>query len=354
MRICIYSHQSDNRVSRLAKELASELAELGFNAASSILPAVEHLEVVPIHLTATSTAAAAGCLAVAVEGPETLLERTLRVLPLDFDSLPLVVEGESKIIRKWTERLVAIRFKATVYSFTANRYGEAPGSDRVRLKFTAALFRLMAAAKFEFDAKPRSAFLAEVESASGPLLIERLVEPCNLEVRIKRYHVGSPLHRYRYTEKYMTVQNGKPLLRWSRLDRPVVCFDWRHPLLDEEQNRLADEPLPDDYAAIWINNFPNAKKMALQTFLWMETVFEGADLRLVDVCIFIDREGQTIYGEISPDCMRVRLGLGDPGQSEPADKDLWRSGHSPDALLLRYEDLYQRLFFTENTKGVRR
>jgi phosphoribosylaminoimidazole-succinocarboxamide synthase len=266
----------------------------------------------------------------------------------DFEALPLLVEGESKIVRKWTEKVVVIQFKPTVYSFTANRYGEAPGSDIIRLKFTAAVFRLMASTRFNVGAIPQSAFLAEIESPRhGPLLVERKVADCNLEVRIKRYHIGSPVHRYRYTERYQSAQNNGPITRWSRLDFPVVCFDWRHPLFDEDDNRLADEPLSDDYAALWMYDVGYAKEMARQTFIWLERIYEDAGIRLIDMCIFIDQEGRTIYGEISPDCMRVRLDLGDPARAEAADKDLWRSGRTPEALRRRYEELYLRLFGTE-------
>jgi phosphoribosylaminoimidazole-succinocarboxamide synthase len=340
-----------------AHELASELSALGFDAAAGIAPPVSgRTDEVRISLTSQADPDSNGVRRVALDGTETLLERVIRVLPLDFESLPLLVEGESKIVRRWTDKLVAVRFKPTVYSFTANRYGEVAGTDVVRLDFTAALFRLMASTKFEGAAIPRSAFVAQVESpASGPLLIERMVEPCNIEARIKRYHVGSPVHRYRFTEKHPTTQSTGSLSLWSRLDSPVVCFDWRHPLCDEEGKRLADEPLSDDYAAVWMRNVAHAKEMARQTFLWMEELFEAAGLRLIDMCIFIDREGRTIYGEISPDCMRVRLDLGDPSHARAADKDLWRAGHSSDSLRRRYEELYQRIFATNgNNEGARR
>jgi hypothetical protein len=74
-------------------------------------------------------------------------------------------------------------------------------------------------------------------------------------------------------------------------------------LTDDSGNRLANERISDDYAAIWMCNVGYAKEMARQTFLWMAEMFESADLTLVDMCAFIDREGKTIYGEISPDCM---------------------------------------------------
>jgi phosphoribosylaminoimidazole-succinocarboxamide synthase len=191
---------------------------------------------------------------------------------------------------------------------------------------------------------PRSAFLAEITTREGPLLVERRVVPCNLEVRIKRYHIGSPLHRYRYTERYPSTQSCGPVGRWSRFDTPVVCFDWRHPLYDDQGQRLADEPISDDYAQIWMEDVGYAKAAARQTFIWLERLFERAELRLVDMCLIIDRSGRTIYGEISPDCMRVRLDLSDPALSPAGAKDVWRAGGSAEALLHNYQECYRRLF----------
>jgi phosphoribosylaminoimidazole-succinocarboxamide synthase len=280
------------------------------------------------------------------------LERALRELPIDFDALPVAFEGESKSVRLWTDRVVVMRFKPTVYSYTHNRYGEAPGTDVVRLRFAAALFREMAALSWPGHVAPRSAFLAELDTAEGPLLVQRRVETCNVETRVKRFHIGSPLHRYLYTDRYETNQACGPLRAWSRLDRPVVCFDWRHPLVDEEGRRLADEPISDDYAAVWIDDVPAAKELARGTFTWLERRFAGAGLQLVDMCLFIDRAGRSIYGEISPDCMRVRLGLGDPGRAKSADKDVWRRGGSAGSVLDAYREIYERLFGDTNSRGV--
>jgi phosphoribosylaminoimidazole-succinocarboxamide synthase len=219
-----------------------------------------------------------------------------------------------------------------------------PGTDVVRLRFTAALFRQMAQLPPQAGVPLRSAFLAEIETPDGPLLAERRVDSCNVETRVKRYHIGSPVHRYRYTEQHATTQAGGPLTRWSRLDTPVVCFDWRQPMVDETGARLADEPISDDYAAVWMYNVPHAKELARQAFLWLERLFEAGGLRLVDMCLFIDRQGGMIYGEVSPDCMRVRLDLGDPATSGVGAKDVWRAGGSPDELLRNYEDIYNRVF----------
>jgi phosphoribosylaminoimidazole-succinocarboxamide synthase len=276
--------------------------------------------------------------ALAQGGERTLLERALRPIPFDFETLPLLCEGESKVLRLWTDRVVVQRFKPTVYSFTINRYGMAEGTDRIRIRFTSELFRRLSQEHWA-----RSAFLAEVESDGEPFLVQRRIEPCNLEVRVKRYHIGSPVHRYRYTEQHPTA-GGAPLLRWTRFEKPIVCFDWRHPLRDDAGNALADEPLSDDYASVWMEDVSSAKSVASSTFVWLESLFREAGVLLVDMCLFIDVTGTTIYGEISPDCMRVRLGLGPPEDGQPLDKDLWRAGRNASVLRDHYDLLTERIF----------
>lgn len=274
-----------------------------------------------------------------------LVEHVIQQLPFQLEQLPLLIEGESKIIRLLNSKMVVEQFKPTVYSFTHNRYGEVEGTAELRVQFSAELFRSMNRYNHEQGKHLRNAFLAVVYTADGPLMVQEKVDTCNLEVRVKRYHIGSPVHRYKYTEKYNTVQlNEAPLTKWTRFDVPLVCFDWRLPLTDELGNRLADEPVSDDYAGIWMNDVVEAKNLARETFSWMERVFRDAGLLLVDICFFIDKTGRTLYGEISPDCMRVREGLGEPQESSSFDKDLWRQGEKEQLLAKRYHKLFHILF----------
>ncbi|WP_155930609.1 phosphoribosylaminoimidazolesuccinocarboxamide synthase [Mesorhizobium sp. L2C084A000] len=269
-----------------------------------------------------------------------MLEQVLCSLSVTFNELKLLAVGESKEVRLLTPRIAVAKLLPSVYSFTNNRYGIVPGTERVRTKFCAELFRAMTRRP-----GPRhlsNAFLGLVDSDQGLLLAEHVVTPGNLEVRVKRYHIGSPLHRYRYTEAHETAFGGTPLARWSRFETPVVCFDWRNPLEDEHGKRLADEPLSDDYASIWIDDCARAKQLARDTFGWIEELFAERGLQLIDICFFIDRTGSVIFGEISPDCMRVRSRAAD--DSEALDKDQWRSGGEPAAVLDRYEKLYQIIF----------
>jgi phosphoribosylaminoimidazole-succinocarboxamide synthase len=271
------------------------------------------------------------------------IEQVVSTLPIDFDALPLVTEGESKILRRLTEKLLVERFKPTVYSFTHNRYGNVEGTDAIRARFSAEIFRRMSHLPPESD-PPRNAFVALLETPLGPLTVQRQVETSNLEVRVKRFHIGSPLHRYRYTERFDSTQTCGAVKRWSRFDQPVVCFDWRNPLTDDQGCRLSDEPLSDDYAAVWMENVTSAKQVARKTFEWMEQLFADAGLLLVDICFFIDRSGKIIFGEISPDCMRVKELVTDMNNASAFDKDIWRHGFSPDVLKEQYEKILDRLF----------
>ncbi len=261
-----------------------------------------------------------------------------------FSDLPLLVEGDSKEIRLLNSSVCLERLKPTVYSYTENRYGIAPGTDIVRARFTAAVFRHLRELDQVEGLTNGSAFIDLLETGDGPLLMQRRVVTCNLEVRVKRFHIGSPLHRYLYTEQYGSTQSGGAIQRWSRFDQPLVCFDWRHPLVGHDGQRLADEPISDDYAGVWMENIPDAKALARRTFARLEALFLAAGLVLVDICLFISRDGRTLYGEISPDCMRIRRAGTTPQGAESFDKDLWRDGSSPQTLLESYERVYREVF----------
>lgn len=258
----------------------------------------------------------------------------------DFESLPVLYEGESKQTRLWRVGqfglksggdLVAIRFKPTVYSFTNNRYGIVPGTDYTRLRCSSTLLQQMT----HGDDAISTAFVAEVNTDTGPILIQKRIVPCNLEVRVKRYHIGSPVHRYKFSDLHPSI-TGDPVRKWTRFNDPLICFDWRNPLQDEDGTRLADEPISDDYASLWMSDIPGSKALAKKAFLWLERRFSACKLTLIDICFLIDKTGTVIYGEISPDCMRVRIGLGDPAHAGSFDKDNWRSGSSPFMLAQRY------------------
>jgi phosphoribosylaminoimidazole-succinocarboxamide synthase len=84
-----------------------------------------------------------------------------------------------------------------------------------------------------------------------------------------------------------------------------------------------------------------AKQLAIDVFLWLEERFARARLHLIDLCLFVDRSGHVVFGEISPDCMRVRSEGADGAAA--FDKDVWRSGGTPEAVALSYNRLHQRI-----------
>src|SRR5262245_9918711 len=60
-----------------------------------------------------------------------------------FAALPRVVGGESKRVRAAGNGQAVIAFKPTIYSFSANRAGVVPGSDRLRLEATRVFLRVL-------------------------------------------------------------------------------------------------------------------------------------------------------------------------------------------------------------------
>ncbi|MBQ0733514.1 phosphoribosylaminoimidazolesuccinocarboxamide synthase [Aquimarina celericrescens] len=274
---------------------------------------------------------------------EDYIEHIIIQIPFDFDALRLLVEGESKIIKLLNDKIVIEKFKPTIYSYTHNRYGVVDTTDNLRVKFTSEVFRQMNRYAKISGKNLKNAFLGCIEDETGIYLVQERMVTSNLEIRVKRYHVGSPVHRYRFTESYDTLQKDKkPLFNWTRFDKPIVCFDWRHPLTDEHGARLADEPISDDYASIWMKNIPQAKQLASDTFIWLESLFAKANLVLVDICYFINKDGNCFFGEISPDCMRVRQSIDEDAQSY--DKDIWRKGGSKKDIATQYELLYDLIF----------
>ncbi|MCW3463443.1 phosphoribosylaminoimidazolesuccinocarboxamide synthase [Chitinophaga nivalis] len=335
---CSGLHRED--VTRAIQELRS----LGFSIEEAAAGTSGYVTCLELYDTFTAPAGH-NCILVDHPGHEPVIELILQHLPFNFDALPLLVEGESKIIKYWTDKVVIEKFKPTVYSYTHNRYGSAAGTDDIRIRFTSALYRKMALLHTGIPYRPASAFLAEITHEQGLFVVQRLVDVCNIETRIKRFHIGSPVHRYLYTGKYPSTRRDEaPIVKWTRFEDPVVCFDWRHPLMDEEQRRLADEPISDDYAALWIRDVTFAKEMARNTFMWLEAMFFQAGITLIDMCIFIDRSGKMIYSEISPDCMRMRWNSNNIDQSESMDKDLWRRGAAPEKLYENYEKAYSLIF----------
>lgn len=255
----------------------------------------------------------------------------------EFKKLPLVAEGESKEVRYCGGGEVIIRLKPTIYSYTHNRAGIVSGTDTLRLRAIAALLPVLrdAGARHSYievnDRWIRSRLVLQPVTLHEPepfrpadltpAEIAALPMAPPIEVVVKKVHGGTPKHRYyRFsnyptrTDEYIEPERSYP--------QPIVRFDWRNPMYDADGNRLADEVLPEPMAD-WFIDTSEARRTALTAFDALNTYLSIKGLDLWDICFFVTTDGKTLFGEVSPDGLRVRAVDG-----SSLDKDVWRSGGS--------------------------
>ncbi len=271
--------------------------------------------------------------------------------PKEFKDLPLVIEGESKEVRYCGGGQVVIRLKPTIYTYTYNRAGIIKGSDKIRLKSIQTLLPVLQEAGIEhtyLDVSDRwilSRLVMQPEKADGLLQfrpsdmseeeIKKLPIAPPLEVVVKKVHSGTPKHRYFEFDDYR-VRDSHPTLAGANIavdkayPENFVRFDWRNPLVDEQNRRLADEVLPEPVAN-WFIDIEKATANAIKAFDALDNYLQKRQLELWDICFFIAEDGTTMFGEVSPDCLRVRAIDG-----SALDKDVWRSGGSSATVLQKW------------------
>jgi phosphoribosylaminoimidazole-succinocarboxamide synthase len=241
-----------------------------------------------------------------INGPE--LARYADRIDAAFEQLPLVEEGQSKIVRLVDKSTVAVRLKPTVHTYAFKRTGEIPGIERLRLKASMILWQLL------LD----HGLPVAVTAASERCYICHRVDAPPIEVIVKAYHVGTPSRLYRGMSERPT--RAGELIRSDCPHPPYVRFDWRNPFPER------DECLPVELADRFIDT-AKAKRLALDAFSVLNAFFAKREMILQDICLFIDCGGDWLFGEISPDCMRVKY------RGCAIDKDLWRSGKSEAEVL---------------------
>lgn len=235
-----------------------------------------------------------------------------------WQSLPIIYEGESKVLRQLTADLYLISLKPTLFSYTANRSAEVPGTEKLRLRISRILWEVLKRANFEMS----------VVSVHDDYYVSRIVDAPPIEVIVKAAFVGTPKHLYSGMADYPT-RKGTPFSIHGAHD-PYVRFDWRNPLPGK------DECLPEALADYFID-VTEATQTALSAFQVLRAFLSKYGIQLLDICFFIDSSGKCIFGELSPDCMRAKL------QGQDVDKDLWRKGRSDAELLSRWETFAQRV-----------
>lgn len=233
-----------------------------------------------------------------------------------FDSLPLVTEGESKIIRRLGDGLVMVRLKPTLFSYSANRAAFVPGTEHLRLRISAILWKQLA----------NHGMPVGVIHVGEDYYVGQEVDAPPIEVIVKAAHVGTPKHLYKGLEVRATRQ-GTRIVPGER-HPPYVRFDWRNPLPDK------DECMPLWLADRFIDTRV-AERTALSAFSILDEFLGARAIEMLDICFFITSDGNTVFGELSPDCMRAKYAAGD------LDKDLWRKGKDAETILARWSVFLQ-------------
>jgi phosphoribosylaminoimidazole-succinocarboxamide synthase len=251
-----------------------------------------------------------------------------------WDTLEVRNRGESKDIRIIDDSYVMVRLIPSLYSYTHNRSAMIDGTDTARLRsferLTDVLQRggvRMAAVAFGDDYYVTQRLLRNGIDYVPPI-----------EVIVKARHVGTPKHSLYRIADHQTL--GNKHFQPDKPHMPYVRFDYTNPQQDTEGKRLRDECIPSQLAAHFID-VAAAEHTALSAFSCLYANLSMSGIRLDDVCFKIDHTGRTIFGEVSPDCMRA-VWVGDELdffglKGLDASKDTFRAGSSEDEVKSRYD-----------------
>jgi phosphoribosylaminoimidazole-succinocarboxamide synthase len=226
-------------------------------------------------------------------------------------SRPPDIQGRSKKLWLLGDGTCVVEMVPSLRSFTFDRDELVPATGALRLDFYE-----QAAARLAEVGVP-TVFRRRLGATT--YLAAHVPAP-PFEVIVKNRAVGST------TRKYPGLfEEG------ARLPRPVVKFDYR---TDPE-----DQPIGEDYLRVLGVDVDGCRQLALACNAHLSQWLEPNDL--YDFCLVIGSspDGRlVINSEISPDCMRLR---GPDG--EPRDKDLFRSGASPDRIIAVWSELVASL-----------
>jgi phosphoribosylaminoimidazole-succinocarboxamide synthase len=235
-----------------------------------------------------------------------------------LDTLPVLVEGESKVVRLLPDGNVAIQLKPTLFSYKANRADSIPGTEALRLRISELLW----------DSLRRQGIETTIIHVGADYYVSERVAAPPIEVIVKAAHVGTPKHIYKGMDGFLTRDGGRVLQ--DQRHEPYVRFDWRNPLPER------DECLPIALADRFID-CEVASQTALAAFRALDRRLSRCGISILDICFFITADGRKIFGEVSPDCMRAkRTGV-------DLDKDLWRQGRDGPTIIRRWTEFLDLL-----------
>jgi phosphoribosylaminoimidazole-succinocarboxamide synthase len=244
-----------------------------------------------------------------------------------YAELPLYCAGNSKELRSTAVPGILVgRFLPTLYSYTSNRAGIVPGTEKLRMNISRIARRHL------HSIGVKTCYLACSEDFV--LVSVEVVPP--VEVIVKRALVGTPAHIYDGLFE-CSDRFDRPFVK-GELHPAYVRFDYRNPLVTKNGDRLRDEMLPGPLADRLIDT-KVASDLALRIAAAIEKLLGAAGLQLLDICLFLDETGTILCGEISPDNMRVKSSS-DEGDF---DKDLWRKNRPAKDIIAQWTILLSRL-----------
>ncbi|MCX4634452.1 SAICAR synthetase [Streptomyces sp. RPA4-5] len=221
------------------------------------------------------------------------------------------IEGRSKKLWRNSDGTCDIELIASLHSYTYDRDGIIPETAKLRLDFYEAAAGRLAGIGVRTAFRER---LGDISYRAD------YVPAPPYEVIVKNIATGSTVRKYPglFAEGY-------------RFSPPVVKFDYR---TDPE-----DQPIGEDYLRAGGWDVEAFRQCALECNEGLRSWL--APLDLWDFCLImgVGAEGvPVINSEISPDCMRLRDEAG-----RPLDKDLFRQGADPAAIIDAWTDLVHRV-----------
>ncbi len=255
------------------------------------------------------------------------LEQIFRREKENFRDLATFHKGNSLEIRKTsTPGILMEKFSPTIYSYTANRAGIIDETNFIRLAVSRIFW-----AQLNKGGVSTCALACEGDTV---LVTQEVLPP--VEIVVKGALIGTPAHVYHGIFQH-SDRFGKPFVKGEG-HAPYVRFDYRNPLQDDTGNRLRDECLPSALAERLINT-KIAEQTALQVFKIVEQTLREVNMRVLDMCLFLNVTGEIVCGELSPDNMRIK----DLQNTQDFDKDVWRKGKSSEELITKWTEIQARL-----------
>jgi phosphoribosylaminoimidazole-succinocarboxamide synthase len=253
----------------------------------------------------------------------------------EFNKLPLVIDTNSKIVKKYNNKYHIIQLKPTVYSFIKKGINIIEGTDIERLILTKNIIELIS--RYEI---PHSYYYVGNNLIITKSLYNDIDIP-PIETIVKRYYIGSDKHNY-YNLNKCYNRFGKPMTNNNyEYNKLLVRFDYRNPNINPDTNLpLGDLPLCDDLADEFLNS-EIAKKTAKKCFNVLDEHFSKMNLYFEDVCFMLDVNGDTMYGEVSQDCGRYKY-LNN-GEIVDLDKDVWRNWESFENVREKYKRIREMI-----------